>query len=109
MPQQAAPPHSRGSLWEVTDKGFTRYRCHVGHAFSEEGLISSMEVSTESTLWVALRMLEERKNLLKQLAEKESQRGKGKLAAAYHDRSRELGAHAQKLKAILFAVARDPR
>jgi len=102
-------PDCGGSLWEMNDNGFTRYRCHVGHAFSENGLIGSMEVSAESTLWIALRMLEERKNLLKQLADREKKRGKRNLATTYLDRSRELEAHAQKLKEILFAVARDPR
>jgi two-component system chemotaxis response regulator CheB len=106
---QISCPDCGGSLWEINDNGFTRYRCHVGHAFTQEGLVSSMEVSAESTLWIALRMLEERKNLLKKLGEKESQRGKRNLAATYLDRSRELEAHAQKLKEILFAVGRAPR
>jgi two-component system chemotaxis response regulator CheB len=102
-------PDCGGSLSELNDNGFSRYRCHVGHAFTEEGLISSMEVSAESTLWIALRMLEERKNLLKKLSEKESARGKRNLAATYLDRSREMEAHAQKLKEILFAVGTDGR
>lgn len=102
-------PDCGGSLWELVDDGFIRYRCHVGHAFSQEGLIGSMETSAESTLWVALRMLEERKNLLAQIGEKESQKGNRNLASTYLQRSKELEAHAQKLKELLFAVARDPR
>lgn len=102
-------PECGGGLWEIKDNGFTRYRCHVGHAFSEEGLISSMEASTESTLWIALRMLDERKNLLQQLGDKEMKRGNQKVAATYSQRAREMEVHAEKLKEILFSVARDPR
>lgn len=80
---QISCPGCGGSLWAINDNGFSRYRCHVGHAFSEDGLISSMQVSTESTLWVALRMLDERKNLLRQIAEKESAKGKRALASSY--------------------------
>jgi two-component system chemotaxis response regulator CheB len=102
-------PECGGGLWELKDNGFSRYRCHVGHAFTEEGLISSMEASTETTLWIALRMVEERKNLLKQLADKETKRGNGKLAKNYMSRSEEMEAHAQKLKELLFSIGNGPR
>jgi two-component system chemotaxis response regulator CheB len=102
-------PECGGGLWEINDdNGFSRYRCHVGHAFSEEGLITGMEASTESTLWIALRMIEERKNLLRQIAEKESRKGKGKLANTYLTRSAEMEAHAQKIKDLLFSVGKHP-
>src|SRR5688500_3045138 len=97
-------PECGGGLWEIKDNGFTRYRCHVGHAFSEEGLMTSMEASTESTLWIALRMIDERKNLLQQIGDKESKKGNRKLAATYSERARELEVHAEKLKEILFSV-----
>lgn len=75
-------PECGGGLWEMKDNGVSRYRCHVGHAFSEEGLITSMEASTESTLWIALRMIEERKNLLRQLVDKEMKEEAGNLLRA---------------------------
>jgi two-component system, chemotaxis family, protein-glutamate methylesterase/glutaminase len=95
-------PDCGGTLWELKENGSSRYRCHVGHAFSEEGLITSMEASTEATLWIALRMIEERKNLLYQVGERESKKGKRKLAATYFNRSDEMEAHAKKLKDLLF-------
>jgi two-component system chemotaxis response regulator CheB len=100
-------PDCGGSLWEMKGNGFTRYRCHLGHAYSQEGLVSSMEVSTESTLWTALRIIEERRNLLRQIGNKESKNGKSTLAATYLKRSAELEAHIGKLKEILFAVGKN--
>jgi two-component system, chemotaxis family, protein-glutamate methylesterase/glutaminase len=102
-------PECGGALWELKDNGFSRYRCHVGHAFTEQGLITSMEASTESTLWIALRMIEERKNILKQIADKELKRGSRKLASTYMTRSKEMEAHVNKIKELLFSLGSDPQ
>ena len=47
-----------------------RYRCHTGHAFTARQPCSKIRASRslEETLWVALRMMEERKNLLSGMA-----------------------------------------
>ncbi|HVG41416.1 MAG TPA: chemotaxis protein CheB [Chitinophagaceae bacterium] len=58
-------PDCGGGLWELKSNGKTdRYRCHIGHSYSEKDLIVKQAENVESTLWVALRMMEERKNLL---------------------------------------------
>lgn len=41
-----------------------RYRCHTGHSFTSSALLLSQWERIEETLWTALRMFEERKNLL---------------------------------------------
>lgn len=101
-------PDCGGALVEMKDDGSSRYRCHVGHAFTEEGLLTNIESSTEATLWTALRMIEERKNLLKQIGEKESRKGNAKLAASYFERSEEMDGHAHRLKEILFGIVKHP-
>jgi two-component system chemotaxis response regulator CheB len=100
-------PECGGGLWEIGENGETRYRCHVGHAFTSEGLLVSMEASTESALWTALRIIEERRNLLKKLADKEKQKGSRKVALGYQRRSIELEAQIQHLKKVLFSLQRD--
>ncbi|HEX8038356.1 MAG TPA: chemotaxis protein CheB [Chryseosolibacter sp.] len=101
-------PDCGGALWEIKENGHRRFRCHVGHAFSEESLIDAVNASTESSLWVALRMIDERKNLLKRLGERESQKGNNRISADYLRQSKELESHAKKLKQILFALEKKP-
>jgi two-component system, chemotaxis family, protein-glutamate methylesterase/glutaminase len=100
-------PDCGGGLWQFNANGTTRYRCHVGHSFTEDGLLTSMEVSTESALWTAMRIIEERRNLLKTLAAKEKSNGSGTVANRYGKRIKELDAQIQLLRQVLFNTERD--
>src|SRR5207302_4950814 len=64
-------PNCGGILWEMTAAGMMRYRCHTGHSFSAKALLTSQTEKIEETLWISLRMFEERKNLLNNLANNE--------------------------------------
>jgi two-component system chemotaxis response regulator CheB len=97
-------PDCGGGLWETSTNGITNYRCHVGHAYSEDGLLTNMENSTETALWTALRIIEERKSLLTKIADKEKQKGNRKMASSYTKRSAELEKQIDHLKRILFRV-----
>src|ERR1700680_3516354 len=61
-------PNCGGVLWEIDDSSMTRYRCHTGHSFTPQTLPTSQSEKIEETLWVSLRMFEERKNLLNKMA-----------------------------------------
>ena len=100
-------PDCGGGLWQIKNNGEIRYRCHVGHAFTEDGLLSNMEISTESALWTAMRIIEERRNLLKALADKEKTKGNKAVAARYRQRIKELGIQIDHLKKVLFATEGD--
>src|SRR5438874_308364 len=64
-------PNCGGILWEMKTPGLRRYRCHTGHSYTAKALLTSQTEKIEETLWVSLRMFEERKNLLNNMAEKE--------------------------------------
>jgi two-component system, chemotaxis family, protein-glutamate methylesterase/glutaminase len=100
-------PDCGGGLWEIGGNGSKRYRCHVGHAFTEHGLLGSMEVSTESALWTALRILEERKNLLQSLGAKEKKTGNKSIASRYLKRTKELETQMDTIKKVLFRTLDD--
>src|SRR5207248_8901920 len=57
-------PNCGGVLWEVENPDLQRYRCHTGHSFTAAALLASQSERIEETLWISLRMFEERKNLL---------------------------------------------
>jgi len=57
-------PGCGGVLWEMDTPGEKRYRCHTGHSYTGRTLLASQSEKIEEMLWIALRMFEERKNLL---------------------------------------------
>jgi two-component system chemotaxis response regulator CheB len=61
-------PDCGGNLWQIDHGNLLRFRCHTGHAFTADALAESSQHALEETLWVALRMMEERKNLLSSMA-----------------------------------------
>ena len=62
-------PGCGGVLWKIDNGVPLRYRCHTGHAYTSEALLAVQTEKIEETMWVALRMFEERKNLLLTMAE----------------------------------------
>jgi hypothetical protein len=71
-----------------------RYRCHTGHSFTLSALLESQSEKIEETLWISLRMFEERKNLLNST--------RSKFAV---QRAEETQVHIERIRAILL----DPR
>src|SRR5262245_35089708 len=61
-------PTCNGALWQVDGEGLLRFRCHVGHAFSAEALLSEQGQAVERALYTALRLLEERSRAARNLA-----------------------------------------
>jgi two-component system chemotaxis response regulator CheB len=98
-------PNCGGVLWQMTRGGTLRYRCHTGHSFTAKSLLTSQTEKIEETLWVSLRMFEERKNLLNNLAKAE------KTAAGrkrYVEQVKAADVHVQRIRAMLLAEAPEP-
>jgi len=100
-------PDCGGGLWQMKEDSVDRYRCHVGHAYTEKDLFVKQGESLENTLWVALRMMEERSVLLEKMANDERKKGLNSLAAAKDERRADLQQHIDKLKEILFTEHRE--
>ncbi len=101
-PSFASCPDCGGKLFEMDENGTTRYRCHIGHAYSEAGLLTGMEVTMESALWTALRILEERKNILGKIQAREKLNKNRTAALSYEKRIAELEAQTSLIKEVLF-------
>lgn len=104
-----ACPDCGGGLWNITKGGvgegkMDRYRCHIGHSYSEKDLVVKQAEIFESTLWTALRIMEERRNLLKKMESDHSKRGFSRLANGYKEKADGIQVHIEKMKEILYAA-----
>ncbi|MDB5236060.1 MAG: hypothetical protein JWR44_3053 [Hymenobacter sp.] len=98
-------PDCGGSLFQVDQGKVLRYRCHTGHAFTADSLLVNASQSLEETLWVAVRMMEERKNLLSSMA----LRGEGgPYSAQQEERIEEIKKHINRLREFLLNGSISP-
>jgi two-component system chemotaxis response regulator CheB len=74
-PSTFSCPDCGGVLWESEQGELLHFRCHVGHAFSEESLLAKQSDELEGALWTALRALEEKADLARRLADRVRRRG----------------------------------
>jgi two-component system chemotaxis response regulator CheB len=75
-PSPFSCPDCGGVLVEFYDGDLLRFRCQVGHAFSQESLFAQQDEVLDRSLWAAFRALDERAHLGRRLA---------KEARAYRD------------------------
>jgi len=90
-------PGCGGVLWMIDKGASMRYRCHTGHAYTAAALLAEQTMKIEETMWVALRMFEERRNLLSTVAEQQG----GAIGRSALERARESDVHIERIKAIL--------
>ncbi len=102
-PSIFACPDCQGVLWEIHDGGgLVRFRCHVGHAWSPESLLSHQSEALEGALWVALRSLQERAALAHRLANPARVRGHRLTAVRFDEQAREAEQAAAVLRELLL-------
>lgn len=98
-------PDCGGGLWRVKNESFPRYRCHTGHVYTGVALAEKQNQELEESLWVSIRMLEERRNLLFVMAE--GNNGNTPIASSQRDRATELEIHIDRLKELLILISKE--
>ncbi len=100
-------PDCGGVLWQGGDGPVLRFRCHVGHAFAPELLLSQKSEELETALWSSLRLLKEKATLTLQLANRTRTSGNGKGAQAAEriaEQAKLDQRHAQVIQELLEAM-----
>jgi two-component system chemotaxis response regulator CheB len=94
-------PDCGGGLWAINNDDVHRYRCHTGHVYNEHVLLQKQQESLEESVWVSIRMLEERRNLLLTMGKHANKAGKTAHNVAYQEKADETNVHIQRLKTLL--------
>jgi len=94
-------PDCGGALWGHEEEKLTHYRCHTGHCFTDSALLKFKSTEVEDTLWVVMRMLEEKRNLLKVMSDKNKLQG-GRNFSILSERAKETEVHIERIKEILL-------
>jgi two-component system chemotaxis response regulator CheB len=95
-------PECHGSLWELREGELLRFRCHTGHALSAESMVAEQSEGLEAALWSALRALEEKVALMRQMAARARRRSLLKAAESFEARARETEEHVTTVRTILL-------
>lgn len=97
-------PDCGGPLWELRQEHLVRYRCRVGHVFTEESLLEGQSEALEQALWAAVHTMHERTRVLTSLATGRRERGHSHTAELYEQRAAELKVHAEQLRQMLLGA-----
>jgi two-component system, chemotaxis family, protein-glutamate methylesterase/glutaminase len=99
-----ACPDCGGGLWELDVGGLLRFRCRVGHAFSEASMLERQSDALETALWTGLRVLEERAALAHRLSNRLESRGSTTTARRFERQAAEAEEHAVNLRELLESM-----
>jgi two-component system, chemotaxis family, protein-glutamate methylesterase/glutaminase len=101
-PSGVTCPDCSGALWEIHEPDGIRFRCRVGHAYSEDAIVQAQEASVERAMWTALRALEERVALLEKLAEQAQRRGHEGTATLFRQRASSMEQDVQTIHDLII-------
>ncbi len=94
-------PECSGTLWESEESNILRFRCRVGHVYTQESMLAAQVDSVDRALWTALRALEERAALSRKLAERARARQHRWVANAFEQRAIATEDQAALVKRVL--------
>lgn len=95
-------PECGGSLWQVDQPEMVQFRCHVGHTYNAEILLSEQTEALEAALWTAVRTFREKSILALQLANQERAGGNEASAARFDEQARQAARYGSLIRDLLI-------
>lgn len=101
-------PACGGVLSRLKTSSPLRFRCQVGHAYSAEALAREQEDTVDEALRVALRIIEERAELVHRMAEDGRRTGRVAVAKMYDQRSAEYRKYGDMIRRVMLQSLDPP-
>jgi two-component system chemotaxis response regulator CheB len=95
-------PACGGVLSELKMEHPLRFRCQVGHAYTADALAKEQEGRVDEALRVALRIIEERAELVHRMAEDGRRSGRAAVAQMYDARAVEYREYADMIRRVML-------
>lgn len=101
MPSRYSCPECNGVLGRIDEGDLTRYRCHTGHAYTQEALLASIQHNSDETLAQTVTALEEGGMLLEEMAARARDEDDANTAEHYLHKARQAKQLVHDLRQIL--------
>jgi two-component system chemotaxis response regulator CheB len=99
-PSNYACPECHGVLLQMREGDLFRFRCHTGHAYSIESLLSDITEKMDDAVWISIRAFEEGELFMRQMAEHIGEGHNGHTAEAFRQRADEAQRRARLLRQV---------
>jgi two-component system chemotaxis response regulator CheB len=96
-------PDCHGVLFRIREGKTDRFRCHTGHGYSSNALLAQQKETAESSLWQAVKTLQESGALLHELTERMRKSGEGETAEALGRKAGEVEERLKLLRQLALA------
>ena len=98
-------PECRGVLVKLDGEPVARYRCHTGHAYTDNALLSGIMDRVDASYWDVMRSLEESAMLLGKMGDQLKGVGDKKSARLLQQESRRANEQARRLRESVLSGA----
>ena len=105
-PANLVCPECHGALGQIDEGNGMRFRCHSGHAYSEDALAYFMTDDVARALAGALRALQERAMFFSRMADTWREAQNHQLVKRYTDRADEITGQARVIQELLVRQVR---
>jgi two-component system chemotaxis response regulator CheB len=106
-PEPISCPECGGPLWGLHDGRVQRYRCHTGHTFGADSLLSAQSIQIEQAVWAAIKGLEQRAQMLLKLSRDEAVQRRPRAVQNFEAEAAQVRLHVQTLRDVFTASFRD--
>ncbi len=91
-------PECHGVLTRINDGNLNRYRCHTGHAYSADTLLTVLTEKIEDSLYSAIRGIDESVLLLNHIGDHYAEVNQPKQAAIYFKKAKEASERSELVR-----------